>query len=126
MAELSQKTIAVLGSTGSVGTQSLDVARAGNMKVDYISGNSNLRLLEEQIREFHPRYCAVADEKNAKLLALSVADTDTKILSGADGVCEGIFLSGSTHSTAVTSQRPSRIRALISSNISGLYFSIIS
>lgn len=94
MAELSQKTIAVLGSTGSVGTQSLDVARAGNMKVDYISGNSNLRLLEEQIREFHPRYCAVADEKNAKLLALSVADTDTKILSGADGVCEGIFLSG--------------------------------
>ena len=84
------EVIAVLGSTGSVGTQSLDVARAHGIKVDYISGNSNVKLLESQIREFSPAYCAVADEKAAKSLSVAVADTKTKILSGADGICEGI------------------------------------
>ncbi len=87
------KCIAVLGSTGSVGTQSLDVARKHSIKVDYISGGSNISLLEEQIREFSPKFCAVANEKAAKELSIAVADTNTKILSGADGICEGIFLS---------------------------------
>ncbi len=85
--------IAVLGSTGSVGTQSLDVARAHGIKVDYISGAQNVKLLEEQIREFSPTYCAVADEKAAKSLSLAVADTKTKILIGAEGICEGVSLS---------------------------------
>ena len=85
--------IAVLGSTGSVGTQSLDVARAHGIKVDYISGAQNVKLLENQIREFSPTYCAVADENAAKNLAIAVADTKTKILVGADGICEGVSLS---------------------------------
>ncbi len=83
----------MLGSTGSVGTQSLDVARAHGIRVDYISGGSNIKLLEEQIREFSPKYCAVANERAASELSVAVADTETKILSGADGICEGIHLS---------------------------------
>ena len=57
------KKIAILGSTGSIGTQTLDVVRAnGDLEVVGISAGSNITLLEQQIREFHPKFAAVGDE----------------------------------------------------------------
>ena len=78
--------IIVLGSTGSVGTQSLDVARAHGITVEAITGGKNVKLIEEQIREFKPKFCAMSDEDAAKDLAIRVADTNTKVLSGTDGI----------------------------------------
>lgn len=83
------KKIAILGSTGSIGTQTLEVARTnGDIKVLALSANSNIRLLEEQIREFHPRLAAVGNEENAKKLKENVRDLDVKITSGMDGLLE--------------------------------------
>lgn len=78
---MTEKT-AVLGSTGSVGRQALDVCRHRNIKVTALSAGSNISLLEEQIREFSPGLCAVADGRAAADLAVRVADTGTKIISG--------------------------------------------
>ena len=72
----------MLGSTGSVGRQALDVCRHRNIKVTALSAGSNISLLEEQIREFSPGLCSVADERAAADLAVRVADTGTKIISG--------------------------------------------
>lgn len=80
----------ILGSSGSVGTQAADVARAHNIKVDALTGCKNVKTVEEQIREFKPRFCAMADESAAKDLAVRVADTDVKIFSGGEGVIEAI------------------------------------
>ena len=80
----------ILGSSGSVGTQAADVARAHNIRVDALTGGKNVKAVEEQIREFNPRYCAMADESAAKDLALRVADTNVKIFSGSEGVIEAI------------------------------------
>ena len=82
-----KKTIAVLGSTGSIGTQSLDVAARKGYRVDAIAAGRNVKLLEEQIRAFHPRFCGVSDEQAAKDLKIRVADTDTEILAGEEGIC---------------------------------------
>ena len=82
------KHITVLGSTGSVGSQALDVASFHNYAVDAIALGSNIRLGEEQVRRFHPQYAAVGNEAAARSLKLSVKDTDTKILSGEVGICE--------------------------------------
>ena len=61
------KKIAVLGSTGSIGTQTLDVVRAnGDIKVAAIAAGSNIKMLEAQIREFAPEICGVWDEKRQK------------------------------------------------------------
>ncbi len=76
----------VLGSTGSVGKQALDVARHLKIRVTGISGNFNVSALEDQIREFHPVYCAVADSDAARDLRVRVADTDTEIIDGLDSV----------------------------------------
>lgn len=80
--------IAVLGSTGSIGTQALDVARLQNYKLTALTANGNIKLLENQIREFSPEFAAVADETLAKELRLKVADTDTRILAGTEGICQ--------------------------------------
>lgn len=81
------KHISILGSTGSIGTQTLDVVRSnGDIQVEAIAAGSNIDLLERQIREFHPRLCGVWDEARAKELAVRVADTDTKIAAGMDGL----------------------------------------
>ena len=83
--------LSILGSTGSIGTQALEVARdlKGIFDIDVIavSGNSNIDLLESQIREFNPKYAAVSDEQAAKRLEIAVADTGCKVLSGRDGLC---------------------------------------
>lgn len=80
--------IALLGSTGSIGRQTLDVARNLKIKVDALSANSNIQLLEQQAREFKPKAVCVADEEKAKALKLNLKDTDIKVLSGSDGMCE--------------------------------------
>lgn len=87
--EKMMKKIAVLGSTGSIGTQTLDVVRAnGDIQVAAIAAGSNIKMLETQIREFSPRICGVWDEEKAKELTLRVADTNTRIVSGMDGLME--------------------------------------
>ena len=68
--------VTVLGSTGSVGRQTMDVAALHGLRVEGIAGSKNIALLEEQIRQFHPTWCAVEDESAAKTLAVAVADTD--------------------------------------------------
>ena len=81
-------SIAILGSTGSIGVQTLDVATHLGIKVTALSTNRNIELLEEQIRIFKPQIAAVMDEKMAILLKSNVADTGTKIVSGIEGLCE--------------------------------------
>lgn len=83
------KKIAVLGSTGSIGTQTLEVARQnGDIRVLGLAAGANIRLLEEQIREFAPVAASVMDEEKARELAVRVGDTGTKIVSGMDGMLE--------------------------------------
>ena len=88
------KTISLLGSTGSLGTQTLEIVRAnGDIRVAALAAGRNIKLLEQQIREFKPRLAAVWEEKDAAQLRLSVADMQVTVLSGMDGlkavaVCE--------------------------------------
>ena len=82
------KKLSILGSTGSIGTQSLEVADMQGYKVSALSAYSNIGLLEEQIRKYKPALAAVVDDKAAEALKIAVKDTDTKVLSGIDGVCE--------------------------------------
>lgn len=89
------KRIAILGSTGSIGTQTLDVVRAnGDIEVVGIAAGRNIDALESQIREFSPKICGVWDEEKAKELAVRVADTDTKIVSGMEGLLEIAVMEG--------------------------------
>ncbi|MEY8282910.1 1-deoxy-D-xylulose-5-phosphate reductoisomerase [Lachnospiraceae bacterium 50-23] len=81
------KKIAILGSTGSIGTQTLEVVRGnGDIEVLALAAGRNIKLLEHQIREFHPALAAVWSEEDAQRLRLRVADTGTKVLSGMDGL----------------------------------------
>lgn len=82
-----KKCISLLGSTGSIGTQTLQVARSLRLNVCALAAYSNIDLLEKQIREFHPQLAAVYQEKAAAELKRRVADTDTTILTGLDGLC---------------------------------------
>ena len=80
----------VLGSTGSVGQQALDVARQLHIKVDALSACKNSRMVEEQARTFGVKACAMSDESAAADLKVRLADTDIKIYSGEAGICEMI------------------------------------
>lgn len=83
------KNIAILGSTGSIGTQTLDVVRKNNdLRVVAVSAGKSVEKLEQQIREFHPLLAAVWDEKAAEDLKIRIADTTTKVVSGMDGLLE--------------------------------------
>lgn len=82
------RSISILGSTGSIGRQALDVVRAGGWRVAALTAAGNIELLEEQIREFRPALAAVADEKKAETLRIRVADTSTRVLRGAAAICE--------------------------------------
>lgn len=89
------KRIAILGSTGSIGTQTLDVVRAnGDIEVVGIAAGRNIDALESQIREFSPKICGVWDEEKAKELAVRVEDTGTKIISGMEGLLEIAVMEG--------------------------------
>ncbi len=88
MIDKEQKNIAILGSTGSVGEQAIDVAEKMNMRVTALSANSNARRVEEQARKFGVRAVAMADEAAASELRVRLADTDTHVYSGESGICE--------------------------------------
>lgn len=83
------KKTAVLGSTGSIGIQALDVIKKSeNLIVSCLAANKNVSLMEQQIREFSPTVVAMYDEVAAKDLRVRVFDTKTKILGGQSGICE--------------------------------------
>lgn len=83
------KKIAILGSTGSIGTQTLDVVRGNkDIQVLGISAGINILKLEEQVREFHPRLVAVWDEQAAKDLQIRIADLSVEVVSGMDGLLQ--------------------------------------
>ena len=87
------KKIAILGSTGSIGTQTLDVVgRNDDLQVVGIAAGSNIRMLEEQIRRFHPKLAAVGDEKKAAELRKRVADTDCTVTGGMEGLVRILLL----------------------------------
>ena len=92
------KTIAVLGATGSVGRQALDVALSRGYRVDYMSVGKNAALAEELARLHAPRLLAVADEAAARDLAVRLADTEISVLPGSAGILEGI---AATHAETV-------------------------
>lgn len=80
------KTINLLGSTGSIGLQTLDVARERGYKIESLTAYSNVDIIEKQIREFKPEYAALVDEKAAADLKQRVRDLPIKVLSGMEGV----------------------------------------
>ncbi|MGL6202253.1 MAG: 1-deoxy-D-xylulose-5-phosphate reductoisomerase [Lachnospiraceae bacterium] len=83
------KKIAILGSTGSIGTQTLEIVRSNkDIEVLGLAAGSNIKLLEQQIREFRPKLAAVWREDKAKELKTLVSDIDVKIVSGMDGLIE--------------------------------------
>lgn len=93
---MENKTLSILGSTGSIGVQALDVARLHNFRIRALTSNTRIDLLESQIREFSPEIAAVADEKAAADLKLRVKDTSTRVLAGEEGVCEAAAIGADT------------------------------
>lgn len=86
---MKMKNIAVLGSTGSIGTQTLDVARNNeDIRIVALSAGSNIELLEQQAREFSPEVVSVADEQDAEKLRKKLEGTGVKVLWGMDGLIE--------------------------------------
>jgi 1-deoxy-D-xylulose-5-phosphate reductoisomerase len=87
--EIFMKKIAILGSTGSIGTQTLEVVRSNpDLQVAALAAGSNVEKMEEQIREFHPVLAAMWTEEAAKDLQARVADTEVKVVSGMEGLLE--------------------------------------
>ncbi|MCM1315569.1 MAG: 1-deoxy-D-xylulose-5-phosphate reductoisomerase [Muribaculaceae bacterium] len=82
------KTVSVLGSTGSIGTQSLEVCEKHNFRVAGLSANNNTELLEMQTRKFKPEYVCIYDDKKYTEMKNRLLDTGVKVLSGMDGLCE--------------------------------------
>ena len=80
--------LSILGSTGSIGTQALDVCEKAGIAVTALTANSNAKLIEAQARKFRPKKVALADENAAKELKIRLGDTDIKVLGGQKGVCE--------------------------------------
>ena len=96
------KRISILGSTGSIGRQSLEVIEACGMEVGAITANSSVRLLEEQARRYNPELAVLMDEKAASDLKIRLADTNVKVLGGMGGLTEAAALnSADTVITAV-------------------------
>ena len=84
--------VSILGSTGSIGRQTLEVAEALNIKVGAISVHSSVRLAEEQARKFKPYMVAVVNEKAAEELKVSLADTSVRVVGGKEGLLEAAVL----------------------------------
>lgn len=92
---MDKKSITLLGSTGSIGMQALDVAAFHGMNIEALCFGSNIKLGEAQVRKFSPRFCAVFDEKAALDLKTRIADTETEVFCGTDGICEMTEAAGS-------------------------------
>lgn len=84
------KKIAILGSTGSVGTQALDVADTQNLDVVLLTAGRDYITMEQQAREFKPKFCILDDSDAAKALRTSLADTDVCVLYGIDGLRQAL------------------------------------
>ena len=82
------KNISLLGSTGSIGTQSLDVCRMHGYKVKCLTASSRVDIIEQQVREFRPELVCMMQEDAAKELKVRIADTDTRVVSGMQGLIE--------------------------------------
>ncbi len=96
------KTISLLGSTGSIGRQTLDVAEQMGLRVAALTANSSVDRMERQVRQFHPELAVLFQEEAAEELRGKIADTDTRVLSGMDGLLEAATLpSADTVVTAV-------------------------
>ncbi len=91
---VSPRAIAVLGSTGSIGTQTLDVAEYLGIRVCALAASTSVKLAEEQARKFHPDLVAMADERAAKELRIALSDTPVSVVSGREGVCEAAAMTG--------------------------------
>ena len=77
-------TISILGSTGSIGRQTLDVAEQLGLQVAALTANSNVERMEAQCRKFRPRLAVMTEEAAAKELAIRLQDTSVKVLAGTD------------------------------------------
>lgn len=91
-----KESIVILGSTGSIGTQSIDVAKKNNIPVDAIAAHRNTDMVEAQARKLGVFSCAMADEQAAKDLKIKLSDTDITVYSGVEGICEMIEKSKAT------------------------------
>ena len=89
---MNKNTISILGSTGSIGRQSLEVIAALGFSVGALTAHSSVDLLEQQARKFHPKLVALIDPVAAADLKVRLADTDIRVLSGMDGVVEAATL----------------------------------
>ena len=82
------KTISILGSTGSIGRQTLDVAEQMGLRVAALTAHASVDRMEEQVRQFKPRLAVMTDEAAAKDLAVRLADTETRVMGGFDALVE--------------------------------------
>ena len=98
---MNEKKLILLGSTGSVGTQAADVARARGNSVRAICAKSNVSAVEAQIREFLPAAAAMSDPAAASALRTAVADLPVRVYSGVEGICE--MIADSDADTAINS-----------------------
>lgn len=91
-----KKKIGVLGSTGSIGTQTMEIVRqhSDELEIIALAAGSNVELIEKQIREFHPKIAVMHSESAARDLQVRVADLDVKVLSGMDGLIEMSTMEG--------------------------------
>ena len=86
------RSVSILGSTGSIGRQSVDVAEHMGMPVAALAASRSVKLLEEQARRLKPKFVAVYDESAAKEFKIAVADTDIRVGSGIEGLIEAATL----------------------------------
>ncbi|MBE6973048.1 MAG: 1-deoxy-D-xylulose-5-phosphate reductoisomerase [Ruminococcaceae bacterium] len=99
---MKKRTVSLMGSTGSIGRQSLDVIAACGMGVAALTANNNVELMEQQVRQFCPELAVMMDEKAAADLKVRLADTNVRVASGMDGLLEAAQIeSADTVITAV-------------------------
>ena len=96
-----KEPLIILGSTGSIGTQSIDVAEKNDIPVDAIAAHKNVDVVEAHARKLKVSSCAMADAEAAKALKIKLADTDISVYSGVEGICE--MVEASTAKTVLNS-----------------------
>lgn len=97
-----KRTISILGSTGSIGTQSLDVCRMQGYQIMALTAYQNAELLEKQAREFSPKYVSLSDKAAAAKLKAALADTGIRVGAGDDGVLEAASMQADTVINSLT------------------------
>ena len=95
------KTISILGSTGSIGRQTLDVVEKLDLKVEALTANADVKRIEEQARKFRPRMVAMANEAAAQDLAARLADTNIRVSGGAAALTEAATMGGTVVTAVV-------------------------